>query len=218
MGLKKYNKEWLEELCKESYSLAEVLRKAGRKQGGGAQQTLKNKIVEYGIDISHFTGKLWNKGLTKENDERIAKQAKHNEKYSLKEVFCKDSKITQHGLRGYVQRYNLIEYKCNKCGCDGHWQGGLIKLELHHLDGNNSNNILENLIFLCPNCHALTDNFRGKNKNENQNNKIVSEEDFVKALEKEPNIRQALLSLNLTAKGGNYKRAKNLIEKYNIQK
>ena len=46
MALRKYDKEWLEELCAESYSLAEVLRKAGRKQAGGSQQTLKNKIAE----------------------------------------------------------------------------------------------------------------------------------------------------------------------------
>ena len=104
MALRKYDKEWLEELCAESYSLAEVLRKAGRKQAGGSQQTLKNKIAEYNIDISHFTGQNWNKGKTKETDERIAQQAKNQEKYSLEEVFKKDSLITQHGLRGYVQR------------------------------------------------------------------------------------------------------------------
>ena len=37
-------------------------------------------------------------------------------------------------------------------------------LELHHIDGNHSNNELSNLTLLCPNCHALTDNYRGKNK------------------------------------------------------
>ena len=42
--MKKYNKEWLEDLCKDSSSFAEVLRKAGRKQGGGTQATLKKKI------------------------------------------------------------------------------------------------------------------------------------------------------------------------------
>jgi hypothetical protein len=51
-------------LCAESFSLAEVLRKAGRK-GGGSQQTLKKKIQEFNIDTSHFTGQLWNKGKTK---------------------------------------------------------------------------------------------------------------------------------------------------------
>jgi Zn finger protein HypA/HybF involved in hydrogenase expression len=217
MALRKYDKEWLEELCKNSYSLAEVLRKAGRK-GGGPQQTLKKKIAEYNIDISHFTGQNWNKGKNKENDERIARQSKNQEKYTLEEVFKKDSTITQHGLRGYIQRYNLIEYKCAKCGCDGHWQNGEIKLEIHHRDGNNHNNEINNLVYLCPNCHALTDNFRGKNKTENQNTNIISEEKFVKALREQPNIRQALLSLNLAAKGGNYDRAKALMEKYNIQK
>jgi hypothetical protein len=54
--MQRYTKEWLEELCAESFSYAEVLRKAGRKQGGGAQDTLKRKIAEYEIDVSHFTG------------------------------------------------------------------------------------------------------------------------------------------------------------------
>lgn len=56
--LRKYDKEWLEELCADSYSLAEVLRKAGRKQAGGNQETLKKKIAEFEIDTSHFTGQL----------------------------------------------------------------------------------------------------------------------------------------------------------------
>ena len=59
MGLRKYTKEWLEELCADSYSYAEVLRKAGRAQAGGSQNTLKKKIEEYGIDITHFTGARW---------------------------------------------------------------------------------------------------------------------------------------------------------------
>jgi len=116
MALQKYTKEWLEELCKDSFSLAEVLKKAGRKQGGGSQETLKKKIQEFNIDISHFTGQLWNKGKTKEEDNRI----KGNEKYSLEEVFCKNSPVTQKVLRGYVERHNILEYKCETCGCDGH--------------------------------------------------------------------------------------------------
>ena len=160
MALRKYDKEWLEELCKDSFSLAEVLRKAGRKPGGGNQETLKKKITEYNIDISHFTGQLWNKGKTKETDNRIIGK----EKYSLEEVFQKNSSITQKGLRGYVERYQVIPYKCTICGCDGIWQEGIISLELHHKDGDNHNNEISNLEYLCPNCHALTENYRGKNK------------------------------------------------------
>lgn len=156
--LRPYTKEWIQELCKESFSLAEVVRKTGRK-GGGSQQILKKKIEEWGIDISHFTRRAWNKGLTKETNERILGK----EKYSLEEVFCKNSPVTQKVLRGYVERHQMIPYKCEKCGCDGHWQGGEIKLEIDHIDGDNHNNELNNLHYLCPNCHALTDTYRGKN-------------------------------------------------------
>lgn len=57
--MRQYDKEWLQELCASSYSYAEVLTKAGRKYGGGSVQTLKKKIAEYEIDISHFTGQKW---------------------------------------------------------------------------------------------------------------------------------------------------------------
>ena len=75
---------------------------------------------------------------------------------------------------------------------------------------------LENLILLCPNCHALTDNYRGRNINSGVLN--VSDEDFVKSLQESSNIRQALISLGLTPKGGNYIRANELIQKYQIEK
>ena len=142
------------------------------------------------------------------------------EKYTLKQVFVKNSPVTQKVLRGYITRHNVIPYVCKICGCDGHWQNGIIALEIHHEDGDNNNNEINNLCYLCPNCHALTDNYRGKNKDsESQESpNTVSEADFVKALQEKPNIRQALLFLGLAAKGANYTRAKNLIEKYNIQK
>jgi len=43
------------------------------------------------------------------------------------------------------------------------WLGRPIPLELHHIDGNRDNNVLENYQLLCPNCHALTDSYRGRN-------------------------------------------------------
>jgi len=66
-------------------------------------------------------------------------------------------------LRGYVTRHNILEYKCEKCGCDGHWQNGIISLEIDHINGDNKDNRIENLHYLCPNCHALTETYRGRN-------------------------------------------------------
>lgn len=154
--MRQYTKEWLKQLCSESSSYAQVLEKAGRKQGGGAQATLKNKIAEFEIDVSHFKGQGWNKNKKFDTGSR--------EKYTLKEVFIKNSPVTQKVLRGYVERHSILEYKCSKCGCDGNWQNDIISLEIDHIDGDNTNNEISNLRYLCPNCHALTKTYRGRNK------------------------------------------------------
>lgn len=113
--MQKYTKEWLEELCASSFSYAEVLRKAGRKPGGGGTQaTLKKKIEEFNIDISHFTGQGWNGHSNTIVDV-------NREKYSIEEIFTKNSPVTQKTMRGYVERHKLLEYKCVNCGCNGNW-------------------------------------------------------------------------------------------------
>ena len=155
--MRKYTKEWLTELCKDSYSYAEVLKKAGRKQGGGTQATLKKKIKEFNIDISHFTGQKWH-DIPNQKNNVISREG-----YSLEEVFIQNSPVTQKVLRGYIERHNVLEYKCQTCGCDGNWQNGIISLEVDHINGDNKDNRVKNLRYLCPNCHALTDTYRGKN-------------------------------------------------------
>lgn len=55
------------------------------------------------------------------------------------------------------------ERKCESCKHDT-WLGLPISIEVHHIDGDHKNNKIENLQLLCPNCHAQTDNYRGKNK------------------------------------------------------
>jgi hypothetical protein len=56
-----------------------------------------------------------------------------------------------------------FKHHCFHCKLEN-WMGKLIPLEVHHIDGNPSNNIINNLDLICPNCHALTDNYRSKNK------------------------------------------------------
>ncbi len=57
----------------------------------------------------------------------------------------------------------LKENKCEKCGIS-EWNNKPITLELHHINGNRYDNRLENLQILCPNCHALTPNYRSSYK------------------------------------------------------
>lgn len=153
MALQKYTKEWLKELCENSYSYAEVLEKAGRKQSGGNQSYLKQKINQYHIDTSHFLGQGWRKGTHQHG----------HSKYSLEEILVTNSPVQRNILRRYLLKYQVLPYKCVWCGNTGEWFGKTLSLEIDHINGVNNDNRLENLRWLCPNCHATTSTYAGKN-------------------------------------------------------
>lgn len=187
----KFSKEELESIIKNSYSIAQTAEKIGYKGGSGSTQ-VKKMIEYYHFDISHFKGQGWNK-----NNFDYGRFRKNNIIRSSSAL----SALTYK--RGHI---------CENCGLET-WLNKPIPLEVHHKDGDRLNNEEDNLILLCPNCHAFTFNYRGKNIGKTE---PVPENKFVEALQNSPNIRQALLSLGLTAKGANYERAKKLIKKYNI--
>ncbi len=103
------------------------------------------------------------------------------------------------------------DYKCKKCNLDK-WLGENITFELNHIDGDNKNNSKENLEILCPNCHSLTPNWRGKNIA--KGNKKVGDEELLEALKNSTNTRQALIKVGLTPKGKNYLRCQNILKKH----
>ena len=87
----------------------------------------------------------------------------------FEESFIENSPTTRAVIRKYIIRHNLIPYICEKCGNDGKWQGTVLALQLDHRNGVNNDHRLENLRWLCPNCHSQTDTFTGKNKTDKKN-------------------------------------------------
>jgi len=102
------------------------------------------------------------------------------------------------------------KYCCNKCGIS-EWFSKPISLELEHKDGNNLNNTRENLEGLCPNCHSITETWRGRNKPAKNGINKISDESLLQCLNESVNIRQGLLKAGIAAKGKNYERAKRLL-------
>lgn len=98
-------------------------------------------------------------------------------------------------------------HKCQTCLLT-EWLYEPIPLELEHIDGDNRNNVKDNLLLLCPNCHAKTKFYRGKNKNTGKLK--VTDEQILMELSKGISIRQVLLNVGLTSKGGNYVRVNDL--------
>lgn len=147
----KYSVEDLKIVVKNSKSIREVLQNLNIVPAGGNYQTIKNKISVNDIDTSHFCGQAWSKG-------KII-----GPKRLLNEYLSNSKPIQSWKLKRRLLKENIFERKCYKCN-QNTWMKHPIPLELHHIDGNNQNNNLTNLTLLCPNCHAMTDNYRGKNK------------------------------------------------------
>jgi hypothetical protein len=97
-------------------------------------------------------------------DESKFKRIKNSVRRPLEDYIGeKQHPIGSNALKKKLLKENYKEEKCEDCGRKT-WSGAKIPLELHHMDGNRFNNKLENLRILCPNCHSLTENHRGKAK------------------------------------------------------
>lgn len=189
-----FTQQEIEQYVQESYSWATLANKLGYNVNTGSYiVTMQSMITELNLDVSHFIGQAWNK-----NNFDYSRFRKDN---AIKSSQAIDALVF---IRGH---------RCENCGLT-EWMENPICLEVHHIDGDSLNNELDNLKLLCPNCHALTENYRGKNINKGVTR--VSDEEFLKSLQSSPNIRQALKKVGLTAKGGNYQRARELIFKHNI--
>lgn len=78
-------------------------------------------------------------------------------------------------LSKHVKRYLFEKYQnwCSLCGWSvPHPDSGTPPLEVHHIDGNAYNSGPSNVTLLCPNCHALTSNFRARNKKSARTNRM----------------------------------------------
>lgn len=133
----------IETAVKRSKSYGEAMRLLGYKsRGGNTYQKVRKEIERLGCDTSHF----------------------ESAEYANKDVFVKNSTYQNMArLKKKIIDLQLIPYKCAICGNEGEWMGKQLTLQLHHLNGENNDQRVENLAFLCPNCHAQTENYGSKN-------------------------------------------------------
>lgn len=152
----KLSDEQFVELLKKSSTISEVLFKLGYTVKGNSwgYSQVKRRMDDLNLDYSIFKGKSAVIKTNKLNNVKKEDILKEN---------CRHQRTV---LRRYVIKNNLIPYKCAICGCT-EWQGKTLSLELDHINGVNNDNRLENLRFLCPNCHSQTSTYGSRNQQTN---------------------------------------------------
>ncbi|MFD9000583.1 HNH endonuclease signature motif containing protein [Streptomyces sp. NPDC059582] len=150
----RWTREALQAAVSVSTNMCEVLRRLGLEVVGGHHTHISRRIKAYGIDTSHFRqptrrGKPWRprtpEGLLVEQPEGHARR------------------IPSDRIKWAMTTSGMPE-RCALCGIEAVWRGRPLPLEVDHVDGNWRDNRIENLRFLCPNCHSTTDSYRGRGK------------------------------------------------------
>lgn len=161
MRKSKYTAEVLEPIVASSKSMAEVFRKLGLRPSGGNHRMIGQHIAYLGIDKSHFTGARWNAGETSATNPNVARIAARNS-WTDSTVFSENSSYSPSKLDKRLRRIGW-EYECHTCRLR-EWQGKPITLHVDHINGTRNDHRLENLQFLCPNCHQQTSTWGNKKK------------------------------------------------------
>lgn len=156
----------------DSTTWTELLRKCGYKNTGNSS-VVRARAEKMGLDVSHLPSGQGYSGF----------KNKLIKKYTLKEILVENSPYkSMVDLRRRIHNELGWEYRCNRCK-NTEWQGQQIPLEVEHKNGVHNDNRIDNLEFLCPNCHALTDTYKGKNV-KNKNPKIETHRNCIDCGEK----------------------------------
>ena len=147
--ISKYSIKEIQELANNCSSFRQLAEKLGYSMNGGTSSTTVKKYCEYyNINTEHFTNLP--KGQIKRNP---------------KNIFIKNSTANQSTLRRWYEKGKYTEYKCAICGLEPFWNGKELTLTLDHINGDNRDDRLKNLRWVCPNCDRQLDTFCSKNMN-----------------------------------------------------
>ena len=135
---------------------------------GGNYKSAKRHILRLGLDLNKINGK---------NNAKIIRSIRNKE--NPKGIKLEDILNGQYPhYKSSVLKKRLIKEEylkeiCSSCGLGNKWNNIPIILQLDHKDGNSKNNKLDNLRILCPNCHSLTDSYKGKNKGKGRKSRYI---------------------------------------------
>jgi len=146
------DKEFVE-IVNSSNTFYELFHKVGYKgnPAGRSLNSINNRLKSLNM-FKNFKKKSYNYNNIRKKE------------YCIDNILVKNSSyMNRSSLKKKIIKHNIIEYKCEICGNNGIWMNKEIILQLDHINGINNDNRVENLRFLCPNCHSQTETYTGRN-------------------------------------------------------
>lgn len=128
-------------------TIAEITKLVGYAPSRKSDGLVSKRIKLMGLSTEHF--KNWNS----------------ISKIPTEQLLVIGSEANNQTIKKRIIAEKLLTYECVVCGNKGEWQNKPIVLHLDHINGNNDDNRINNLRFLCPNCHSQTDTYGGRNIN-----------------------------------------------------
>jgi hypothetical protein len=150
MASSRYDESQVREAVAASSTLTETLRRLGLRPAGGNHQTLRNLIARYEISTAHF------------RPGQPSPTARDDMPVSLDQVLVVSSTYSRKRLKQRLYESGLKLRRCEMCGQGEVWNGQRMSLIIDHVNGVATDNRLENLRIVCPNCAATLDTHCGR--------------------------------------------------------